>query len=121
MTDYLSPDIAAALKAAHKAGKRQSKRLRVQIGERQYPVLKLWDKGFELESAPDSKLRGFVDIFDGTIHLMHGLVVAHQDQGEAVQYEFKRVSPAQDKPPLDYAREAEAPVALIGKSAPPLH
>lgn len=121
MTDYLSPEVEAALKAARKKAMLKSSRLRVQMGEAQYPVLRLWDKGFALDITGAPKLRGLVDIFDGTKHLLNGLVIASQEEGEAMHYEFKRASQAHDTPPLDYARDENAPVALIGQTQPSLH
>ena len=121
MTDYLSPEIEAALKAARKAAMKKSSRLRVQMGETQYPILKLWDKGFALDVSGAPKLRGLVDIYDGTKHLMNGLIIATEAEGDMMHYEFKRATQAQDKPPLDYERDENAPVALIGKAAPSLH
>ena len=121
MTDYLSPEIEAALKAARKAAMKKSSRLRVEMGAAQYPILKLWDKGFALDVSGAPKLRGLVDIYDGAKHLMNGLIIATEEEGDMMHYEFKRVTQAHDKAPLDYERDTNAPVALIGKAAPSPH
>ncbi|WP_298806464.1 hypothetical protein [uncultured Lentibacter sp.] len=121
MTDYLSPEIEAALKAARKAALKKSSRLRVQMGETQYPILKLWDKGFALDVTNAPKLRGLVDIYDGAKHLLNGLIIATEEEGDMMHYEFKRATQAHDKAPLDYERDTSAPVALIGKAAPSPH
>lgn len=117
MTDYLSPEIEAALKAARKQAMRRSKRLRVHVGGESYPVLRLWDEGFSLDLEDAPHLRGMVDIFDSAKHLMQCLIVASAEENGEMLYEFKRATAANDSAPLDYARAANAPVALIGSDA----
>jgi hypothetical protein len=121
MTDYLSPEVEEALKAARKAAMKKSSRLRVHVGDAQYPILKLWDKGFALDITNAPKLRGLVDIYDSAKHLMNCLIIAAEEEGDVMHYEFKRATQAHETPPLDYERDKDAPVALIGKTAPSLH
>ena len=114
MTDYLSPEVAAALKAARKKAMRKSSRLRVLAGEDTYPIVKLWDEGFALDLEDAPNLRGLVDVYDGAKHLMQCLIIASDDEGAEMHYEFKRATAAADSAPLDYVRADDAPVALIG-------
>ena len=71
--------------------------------------------GFE-KLHPDPHLfdlRGFVDLYDGARHLYQCLIVASEEDGGQMRYEFKRSTEARDAAPLDFARDEDAPVALI--------
>ncbi len=114
MTDYLSPEIADALKAARKQAMRKSSRLRVNVGDEIHPIVRLWDEGFALDLDDAPHLRGLVDVYDGAKHLMQCLIVASSKEAGEMTYEFKRATVANDSAPLDYERAANAPVALIG-------
>lgn len=113
MSTFLSDEVKAGLEAARKAALRKGSRLRVHVGEQSYPVLRLWETGFamELETAP--KLRGFVDLYHGGVHLYQCLIVASSEDGDEMQYDFKRKTAASDEPALDYTRDPNAPVALL--------
>ncbi len=114
MTDYLSPEIEAALKAARKQAMRKSSRLRVHVGDEKYPIMRLWDEGFALDLEDAPHLRGLVDVYDSAKHLMQCLIVASAEEAGEVIYEFKRATVANDTAPLDYERAVNAPVALLG-------
>ncbi|PIE14946.1 MAG: hypothetical protein CSA68_08260 [Rhodobacterales bacterium] len=113
MSVYLPKEVEEGLKKARRQGLRRKNRLRVHTGDEVFPVLRFWETGFalDLENAPH--LRGFVDIFDGGKHLYQCLVVASEENQDEMIYEFKRSTVAKDKAPLDFARDANAPVALI--------
>jgi hypothetical protein len=68
----------------------------------------------DLQDAP--QLRGLVDLYDGSRHLYQCLIVASEEEGDEMRYEFKRNTPAVDSAPLDFERDANKPVALIGRS-----
>jgi len=57
-----------------------------------------------------------VDLYDGSRHLYQCLIVASEEEGDEMRYEFKRNTPAVDSAPLDFERGANKPVALIGRS-----
>ncbi|MFO6464542.1 hypothetical protein ACK8OR_09120 [Jannaschia sp. KMU-145] len=88
-------------------------RLRVQVGDDWYPIRSCDDTGFEvgLDAAP--KLRGLVEIHDGPRVVRSALIVAGDPNGDAMRYEFKRVTAARQNAPLDYERDGEAPAGLI--------
>ncbi|WP_288939128.1 hypothetical protein [uncultured Roseovarius sp.] len=115
MTTYLSPDVQAGLDDARKRAVRQSRRLRVHAGEDAYPVLRAWEGGFAMEAGKAGHLRGLVDLYDGTKHLSHCLIVASEEEGGEIRFELKRVTPASDEAPVDFERDPQAPVALIGR------
>jgi hypothetical protein len=44
------------------------------------------------------------------------LIVASEEEGGEMRYEFKRNTRAVDSAPLDFERDMNKPVALIGRS-----
>lgn len=113
MSTFLPPDVQAGLDAARKQALRDNHRLRVQDGERVYPVLQSWENGFSLERDEAQTLRGRVDLYDGARHLSQCLIVASEADGDVMRFEYKRMTDALDEQPLDFAKAPNAPVALI--------
>ena len=116
MTDFLPKEVREGLNAARKLSLRKKSRLRVRVGDRDLTILRYWDKGFSLDVEDAPKLRGLVDVYDGARHMSQCLIVASEEEGGEMVYEFKRATTAQDRRPLDYERDANAPVALIEKT-----
>ena len=115
METYFSPDVMAGLQRARMKDAMKKNRLRVHDGKTEYPVLKIWEAGFSMPIGKAPHLRGFVDLFDGARHLLQCLVIHSEPDGEVMNYEFKRRTVVLDSAPKDYAEDANAPVALIGK------
>lgn len=113
MTTFVSREVREGLDAARLAGLRKRSRLRVKAGEDVFPVLRLWKSGFSVESEKVPALRGLVDVFDGTNHLCQCLIVASEEEGGEMRYEFKRSTAAASSAPLDFYRDPGAPVGLI--------
>lgn len=113
MTTYVPKAVQDALDAARIQGMKKKSRLRVQVGETQFPVLRMWKDGFSVEEADAPQLRGLVDLYDGARHLSQCLIVASEADGGEMRYEFKRATAAADKAPLDFYRAPDAPVGLI--------
>lgn len=116
MSTFLPPDVQAGLDAARKKALRDTHRLRVQAGERVYPVLQAWENGFSLELGEDDTLRGRVDLYDGARHLSQCLIIASEEDGDVMRFEYKRMTEASDVQPLDFVRADHAPIALIGNA-----
>lgn len=114
MTTYLPKDVHAGLEAARLAGLKKTSRLRVLAGDTFYPVLRKWHDGFTVEAAKTPYLRGLVDLYEGERYLCQCLVVAAGAEGGEMTYEFKRSTAAADRAPLDFYRDPEAPIALLG-------
>ena len=116
MTTFLPREVAEGLEAARKQALRKKSRLRVQAGSEIFTVLKYWDSGFSVDLQDAPQLRGLVDLYDGSRHLYQCLIVASEEEGDEMRYEFKRNTPAVDSAPLDFERDANKPVTLIGRS-----
>lgn len=114
MSTYVSKEISAELDAARIAGLKKTSRLRVEIGDNTYKILRLWRDGFTVEAETTPQLRGLVDIYDGANHLYQCLIIADQDEAGEMRYEFKRSTASADRAPLDFYRAPDAPIALLG-------
>ena len=113
MSTYVSKEMHAELDAARIATLKKTSRLRVEMGDNYYKILRLWKNGFAVESATTPRLRGLVDIYDGANHLYQCLIVADEEEAGEMRYEFKRNTVAADKAPLDFYRSPDAPIALL--------
>ncbi|MEM1074098.1 MAG: hypothetical protein AAF665_02660 [Pseudomonadota bacterium] len=112
MEAFFSKEIQAGLDQARVESLRKASRLRVQIDGYVHPVLKMWKTGFAIE-AHVPKLRGFVDLYDGSIHLFQCLIVTSHDENGARHYEFKRATAVSEKPAVDFEILKDAPIGLI--------
>lgn len=113
MSEFLPEAVRRGLEDARVAMLRRSNRLCIHDGDQIHRVLRLWDGGFALEAKDAPILHGFVDLYDGSRHLYQCLVVAsHDEAGERI-YDFKWHTAVSDRPPVDFVRSEEAPVALI--------
>lgn len=113
MFEFMSKEVREGLELARKAQVAKKSRLRVQIGDDVYPILRFSEKSFSIDAEDAPHMRGLVDIFDGARHLYQALIMATSFDGHAMVYEFKRNTLASDKAPLDFERDETAPAALI--------
>lgn len=116
MLEFLPKEIAEGLDAARRADRSRKSRLRVQVGEAVFPVLRFWHDGFVLDGSLTPKLRGLVDVYDGSRHIFQCLIVASTEENGDLVCEFKRSTAVRDTAPLDYWRDEHAPVALLPRA-----
>jgi len=113
MIHDLPEEVLEGLRLARRRDLGRRNRLRLHVGDAVYPILRLWDSGFSLDPETAPHIRGFVDIYDGGRHLYQCLVIcSSRENGERI-YGFKRQTAVVERPPVDFARDAEAPVALL--------
>ncbi len=115
MSTYLPKDVQRGLEAARKLARAKKNRLRVKADGEVFRVIRFWENGFAVEVETAPHLRGLVDIYDGADHLCQCLIVASDEEGGEMRYDFKRATAASDRPPLDFVRSEDAPVALIAR------
>lgn len=115
MLESLPDQISAELRLAHRAATQKKSRLRVEVNGESYRILRLTPEGFALDLEDAPKLRGLVDLYDGGRHLSQCLIVAASEDGDQMVYDFKRNTAASDGAPLDFEREENAPIALLGR------
>lgn len=113
MTTYLPPEVQAGLDAARKDALRRASRIRIQVGDATYPVLRTWDDGFAMDGETAPILRGRVDLYDGARLLSKCLIIASEEENGELRFEYKRMTDATETQPLDFYRAPDAPVALL--------
>ena len=116
MLEFLSKDIRDGLEMARRSKERRKTRLRVQVGEAVFPVLRFWHDGFVLDGSLTPRLRGLVDLYDGSRHVFQCLIVASTVEGDEITCEFKRLTHVTDKAPLDFWLDPTLPVGFLPKS-----
>lgn len=114
MDSFLSAEVVAGLERARAQALRRTSRLRVVVGEDVFAITRSWDGGFALDAKNAPNLRGTVDIYDGAKWIQECLVVCSAKEGAEMVYEYKRRTRAQEQQPVDFVRDPDAPVALIG-------
>ena len=112
MEAVFSKEIQEGLDNARIDAMKKSSRLRVSMGSRVLPVLKMWKTGLAME-ADAPALRGFVDVYDGSVHLFQCLIITSEEDSGERRYEFKRATAVSEKPALDFEVLDHAPVGLI--------
>ena len=113
MIEHIPEELRAEMAAAYRRQQRRRTRMRVKSDGKTYPVLRMWRDGFAVPADGAEQLRGLVDIHDGDRHLYRCLIVACDEDGDEISYEFKRMTAAVDHAPLDFAREADPDVPLL--------
>lgn len=88
-------------------------RLRLRDGRRVIQIAENWGSGFALDRAGPQPGRGFVDLFEGERHLRHCLVYKTGESTDRTYYGYKLSHEVTRGRPLDFARRADAPVALL--------
>ncbi len=113
MLEFLPKDIADGLAAGRNREAARKSRLRVQVGEAVFPVLRFWHDGFVMDATFAPKLRGLVDVYDGSRHIFQCLIVASSVEDGQLVCEFKRSTAVRDAAPLDYWRDEDGPVGYL--------
>ncbi|MFT4150194.1 MAG: hypothetical protein QM656_08360 [Paracoccaceae bacterium] len=116
MLEFLPKELREGLEAARLRQLRRKSRLRVQVGEAVFPVLRMWETGFTVEAGMAPRLRGLVDIYDGPRHVFQCLIVASSGDGTEITCEFKRHTVVSDRAPLDFWRGENAPAGYLPKA-----
>lgn len=116
MLEFLPQDIRDGLDAARKREAKRKSRLRVQVGEAVFPILRFWHDGFALDASLAPGLRGLVDVYDGDRHIFQCLIVASTLENGDLVCDFKRSTAVTDHAPLDFWRDENTPVALLPKN-----
>lgn len=117
MSTFVPKDVQAGLDSARNKALKSASRLRLKASGHTYPILRMWKSGFAVEADTVPYLRGYVDMYDGAIHLFQCLIVAADEDGGQMRYEFKRLTAVSSGPARDFVVSETAPVALIGHSA----
>ncbi|MEX0310857.1 MAG: hypothetical protein AB3N17_11515 [Tateyamaria sp.] len=112
MSTFVPKEVQAGLDSARLQSLKSASRLRLSADGVTYPVLRMWKTGFSMQ-ADAPLMRGYVDLYDGAIHLFQCLIVASDEEAGEMHYEFKRLTAVSESPALDFVRAEDAPVALL--------
>lgn len=115
MLEFLPQEIRDGLAAAKKREITRKSRLRVQLGEAVFPILRMWENGIALDADRTPHLRGLIDVYDGANQIFQCLIIASSVENDELICEFKRSTPVTDTPPLDFWRDENAPVGYLTK------
>ena len=113
MTTFMSREVREGLANASKQNAKKSSRLRVQMGDQVFPILRMSDESFALDTADTPKLRGYVDILDGTRLKYRALIIASEVEADETTFEFKQATNIADGPALDFEQSEHAPIGYI--------
>ena len=117
MLEFLPTEVREGLEAARKREQRKRSRLHVQVGDAVFPVLRFWQDGFALHADfSPGKLRGLVDVYDGSRHVFQCLIMASSIENGELVCDFKRATAVTERAPLDFWRDENAPVAYLPKA-----
>ena len=116
MLEFLPKEVRDGLEAARKRDRTRKSRLRVQLGEAVFPLRRLWDDGFALDADRVPRLRGLVDVYDGSRHICQCLIVASSIENGELICDFKQLTLAEDRPALDFWRDEHAPAGYLTRS-----
>lgn len=117
MLEHLPEDVVKGLDAARLKDLRRRAKLRVQVGQAVFPVLRFWHQGFALDaSLSPGRLRGLVDLYEGPRHAFQCLIVASSIENGELVCDFKRVTAVSDRAALDYVRSVDAPVGYLPRA-----
>ena len=113
MSSFLPQSVRDELAAAQKSARRRRATRVVHIGDEAYPILEMTEDGFSVDAADAPRLRGLIDIYDGASHLYQALIIASEQHGDLMRYEFKRNTAATATAPVDFETVSDRPVALL--------
>jgi hypothetical protein len=113
MSDYLSQSIREELATAQKAARRSNATRMVRVGAASFPIIEMTERGFSVDAEDAPRLRGLVDIYDGPRHLYRALIVASDQAGDLMRYEFKRNTAVATQAPVDFETVTDRPAGLL--------
>ena len=116
MLEFLPDAVREGLAQARKQSLRRGNRLCVHDGDSVHKINRIWADGFAVDAKSALRLRGRVDIYDGSRQLYQCLVIDSAEDGDERVFEFKWLHAIPDRPPADFVREADAPIAMISKN-----
>jgi hypothetical protein len=113
MSSFLPESVRDELRAAQTRQRRKQARRVVHVGDEAFAILDFAEEGFAVDADTTPRLRGLVDIFEGPRHLYQALIVASEQEGDLMRYEFKRNTAAASAPPVDFEQSDSVPSAYL--------
>lgn len=79
-------------------------------------VVERWNGGFSTQKLGRPLTRGFVDLYDGTSHVSHGLAYLSSVDADTRIYAFKTATNPAFAQPADHVRLAPVPAGLLPRT-----
>ena len=116
MLEFLPKEVREGLEAARKKDLKRKSRLRVQVGDAVFPVLRFWHDGFALDAdLSPGKLRGLVDVYDGSRHIFQCLIVASGSRTASWSATSSGPRRSATARALDFWRDENAPSGILSQ------
>jgi len=116
MSEYLPQEIRDQLAASQRNVKRKRATRSVHIGDEAFAILEMSDDGFAVGTEEAPRLRGLIDIYEGSRHLYQALIIASSQDGDMMRYDFKRNTAAVYSAPVDFEVADIRPMGLLSKT-----
>ena len=116
MLEFLPAEIREGLERARRRAPARRRKLALHLGDAVFPILRLWDNGFAVEASRLNRLRGFVEIHEGSRPLLSCLIVASDVTDAELICTFKRATPILTRAALDYELPEDLPVTLLPRN-----
>lgn len=113
MSDYLPQSVREELAAAQRSARRSRATHMVRVGGATFPIIEMTEQGFSVDAEDAPRLRGLVDIYDGGRHLYRALIVASDQVGDLMRYEYKRNTAVATHAPVDFETVTDRPAGLL--------
>ena len=117
MVGHMPKEVREGLDAARKQAQRTARRMRIEVGGQSFTILRYWNTGFAVDAEAAPNLRGLADLYEGSRHVAHCLIVACGEEAGEMVYEFKRNTATLDGPPADFVRDDAAPSGYLTRPA----
>ena len=88
---------------------------RLRIDGQKLGLLLVQYSSFSIQALEDIKLRGLVDIYSNNSHSYQALIVAHQVNGDVIDFSFKRNTIIKSGPALDFEKKESLIAGLLIK------
>lgn len=109
MFAFLPAEVREGLERARKRAPARSRRLSVHLGDAVFPILRIWDDGFAVDADRLHRLRGYVEIHEGSRHILTCLILATEVVDGQLICTYKWSAPVRDSAALDYELDEDRP------------
>ena len=113
MLEFLPKEVRDGLDAARKRDRAASRACASSWARRCFRCCACGTTALRWTLTGRPRLRGLVDVYDGSRHICQCLIVASTVENGELICDFKRSTLAEDRPALDFWRDENAPVGYL--------
>lgn len=112
MFQMLPAEVREGLERARRRAPARVRRLALHLGDAVYPIRRIWEDGFAVDAERLHRLRGLVEIHEGSRHILTCLIQATDVVDGQLICTFKRASLVRETAALDYEVDEEPALRL---------